>query len=83
MISFGLASVRGSVNFEDDGGTPAWRERRRPLPIIVMRTHKKRTLKNITFVEVISLILFFSFVLPWLLVLGVPAIGALVTKLLG
>lgn len=66
------------MRFEDDGGSPSWRDRHPPTIYVQGR----RSLRNITFIEVIALILFFAFFLPFLLVFGVPVVGALVTALL-
>ena len=64
---------RDGMSDWDDGGTPAWRRRHAP-PVIHVR--KRRTLRDITFVEVLSLIVFAVFA-PFAAVFLVPAAGAL------
>ena len=57
------------MRFRDDGGTPAWRANQ--------ATFDPRRPRRGAFKHTLVLIVFFAFVLPWLLIFGAPALGAL------
>ena len=61
--------LRLRMDFKDDGGTPMWRRRQTEA----LYARKRR----LTFVQKLSLIVFAGLILPYLLLLGGPAFGAL------